>query len=51
MVRLCLELFFVERYSGVWLAPAEPDSVMLPVASGAVGLRAVAPEVVDPAIA
>ena len=39
MVRQWQELFFDERYSGVWLDPNVPDYVKLAEAYGAVGLR------------
>jgi len=50
MVRQWQELFFDERYSGVWLDPNVPDYVKLAEAYGAVGLRVEAPEEVDNAI-
>ena len=37
MVRQWQELFFDERYSGVWLDPNVPDYVKLAEAYGAVG--------------
>src|SRR5204862_6171398 len=40
MVRQWQELFFAERYSGVYLDPDVPDYVKLAEAYGAVGLRA-----------
>jgi acetolactate synthase I/II/III large subunit len=50
MVRQWQELFFDERYSGVYLDPDVPDYVKLAEAYGAVGLRVEAPEEVDAAI-
>ncbi len=50
MVRQWQELFFDERYSGVWLDPNVPDYVKLAEAYGAVGLRVEHPEEVDSAI-
>ncbi|MEP6757813.1 MAG: acetolactate synthase large subunit [Actinomycetota bacterium] len=50
MVRQWQELFFEERYSGVYLNPDVPDYVKLAEAYGAVGLRVDAPEEVDAAI-
>jgi acetolactate synthase-1/2/3 large subunit len=47
MVRQWQELFFDERYSGVWLDPNVPDYVKLAEAYGAVGLRVETPEEVD----
>jgi acetolactate synthase-1/2/3 large subunit len=50
MVRQWQELFFDERYSGVWLDPNVPDYVKLAEAYGAVGLRVESPGEVDAAI-
>jgi acetolactate synthase I/II/III large subunit len=50
MVRQWQELFFDERYSGVWLDPNVPDYVKLAEAYGAVGLRVESPDEVDNAI-
>jgi acetolactate synthase-1/2/3 large subunit len=50
MVRQWQELFFDQRYSGVYLDPDVPDYVKLAEAYGAVGLRVEAPEEVDAAI-
>lgn len=50
MVRQWQELFFDERYSGVWLDPNVPDYVKLAEAYGAVGLRVEDPGEVDAAI-
>jgi acetolactate synthase-1/2/3 large subunit len=50
MVRQWQELFFDERYSGVYLDPDIPDYVKLAEAYGAVGLRAESPEEVDAVI-
>jgi len=50
MVRQWQELFFDERYSGVYLDPDVPDYVKLAEAYGAVGLRAESPEEVDAVI-
>jgi acetolactate synthase I/II/III large subunit len=50
MVRQWQELFFDERYSGVYLNPDVPDYVKLAEAYGAVGLRAEHPEEVDAVI-
>jgi acetolactate synthase I/II/III large subunit len=50
MVRQWQELFFDERYSGVYLNPDVPDYVKLAEAYGAVGLRAESPEEVDAVI-
>jgi acetolactate synthase I/II/III large subunit len=50
MVRQWQELFFDERYSGVYLNPDVPDYVKLAEAYGAVGLRADSPEQVDAVI-
>ena len=50
MVRQWQELFFDERYSGVYLDPNVPDYVKLAEAYGAVGLRVEHPEEVDAAI-
>jgi acetolactate synthase-1/2/3 large subunit len=50
MVRQWQELFFDERYSGVYLNPDVPDYVKLAEAYGAVGLRAESPEEVDTTI-
>ena len=50
MVRQWQELFFDERYSGVWLDPNVPDYVKLAEAYGAVGLRVESPDEVDAAI-
>ena len=50
MVRQWQELFFDERYSGVYLNPDVPDYVRLAEAYGAVGIRVDAPEEVDTAI-
>ncbi|MEX1262750.1 MAG: acetolactate synthase large subunit [Actinomycetota bacterium] len=50
MVRQWQELFFDERYSGVWLDPNVPDYVKLAEAYGAVGLRVDSPDEVDNAI-
>jgi acetolactate synthase-1/2/3 large subunit len=50
MVRQWQELFFDERYSGVWLDPNVPDYVKLAEAYGAVGLRVDSPDEVDTAI-
>ena len=47
MVRQWQELFFDERYSGVWLDPNVPDYVKLAEAYGAVGLRVEQPDEVD----
>ncbi|MGZ8631915.1 MAG: acetolactate synthase large subunit [Actinomycetota bacterium] len=50
MVRQWQELFFDERYSGVWLDPNVPDYVKLAEAYGAVGLRVDSADEVDNAI-
>ncbi len=50
MVRQWQELFFDERYSGVYLDPNVPDYVKLAEAYGAVGLRVDHAEEVDAAI-
>jgi acetolactate synthase I/II/III large subunit len=50
MVRQWQELFFDERYSGVWLDPDVPDYVKLAEAYGAIGLRVSSAEDVDTAI-
>ena len=50
MVRQWQELFFDERYSGVWLDPNVPDYVKLAEAYGAVGFRVDHPEEVDSTI-
>jgi acetolactate synthase I/II/III large subunit len=50
MVRQWQELFFDERYSGVWLDPDVPDYVKLAEAYGAVGLRVDSPDEVDAVI-
>jgi acetolactate synthase I/II/III large subunit len=50
MVRQWQELFFDERYSGVYLDPNVPDYVKLAEAYGAVGLRVDSPEEVDATI-
>jgi len=50
MVRQWQELFFDERYSGVYLNPDVPDYVRLAEAYGAVGIRVDSPEEVDAAI-
>ncbi|HUL85904.1 MAG TPA: acetolactate synthase large subunit [Actinomycetota bacterium] len=50
MVRQWQELFFDERYSGVYLNPDVPDYVKLAEAYGAVGLRADSPDDVDAVI-
>jgi acetolactate synthase-1/2/3 large subunit len=50
MVRQWQELFFDERYSGVYLDPDVPDYVRLAEAYGAVGIRVDSPEEVDAAI-
>jgi acetolactate synthase I/II/III large subunit len=50
MVRQWQELFFDERYSGVWLDPNVPDYVKLAEAYGAVGLRVERADEVDAAI-
>jgi acetolactate synthase-1/2/3 large subunit len=50
MVRQWQELFFDERYSGVYLDPNVPDYVKLAEAYGAVGLRVESPEEVDATI-
>jgi acetolactate synthase I/II/III large subunit len=50
MVRQWQELFFDERYSGVYLNPDVPDYVKLAEAYGAVGIRVESPEEVDAAI-
>jgi len=50
MVRQWQELFFEERYSGVYLDPDVPNYVKLAEAYGAVGLRVDSPEEVDAAI-
>ena len=50
MVRQWQELFFDERYSGVWLDPNVPDYVKLAEAYGAVGLRVESADEVDNAI-
>jgi acetolactate synthase-1/2/3 large subunit len=50
MVRQWQELFFDERYSGVWLDPNVPDYVKLADAYGAVGIRVESPDEVDAAI-
>ena len=50
MVRQWQELFFDERYSGVWLDPNVPDYVKLAEAYGAVGLRVDSAGEVDAAI-
>ncbi|MGZ8601963.1 MAG: acetolactate synthase large subunit [Actinomycetota bacterium] len=47
MVRQWQELFFDERYSGVWLDPNVPDYVKLAEAYGAVGLRVDSADEVD----
>ena len=50
VVRQWQELFFDERYSGVWLDPNVPDYVKLADAYGAVGLRVESPDEVDATI-
>jgi acetolactate synthase-1/2/3 large subunit len=50
MVRQWQELFFDERYSGVYLNPDVPDYVKLAEAYGAVGFRVTEPEDVDAVI-
>lgn len=50
MVRQWQELFFEERYSGVWLDPNVPDYVKLAEAYGAVGFRVDDPADVDAVI-
>jgi acetolactate synthase-1/2/3 large subunit len=50
MVRQWQELFFDERYSGVYLDPNVPDYVKLAEAYGAVGIRVEHPDEVDAAI-
>ncbi|MGZ8618344.1 MAG: acetolactate synthase large subunit [Actinomycetota bacterium] len=50
MVRQWQELFFDERYSGVWLDPNVPDYVKLAEAYGAEGIRVESPDEVDAAI-
>ena len=50
MVRQWQELFFDERYSGVYLDPNVPDYVKLAEAYGAVGLRVDVADEVDAAI-
>jgi acetolactate synthase I/II/III large subunit len=50
MVRQWQELFFDQRYSGVYLNPDVPDYVKLAEAYGAVGLRVDRPDEVDAAI-
>jgi len=50
MVRQWQELFFDERYSGVYLNPDVPDYVKLAEAYGAVGFRVDHPEEVDAVI-
>ncbi len=50
MVRQWQELFFDERYSGVWLDPDVPNYVKLAEAYGAVGLRVDDPGDVDATI-
>jgi acetolactate synthase I/II/III large subunit len=50
MVRQWQELFFDERYSGVYLNADIPDYVKLAEAYGAVGLRVDSPEEVDAVI-
>ncbi|TMK33751.1 MAG: acetolactate synthase large subunit [Actinobacteria bacterium] len=50
MVRQWQELFFAERYSGVYLDPDVPDYVKLAEAYGAVGFRADDPGEVDAVI-
>ncbi len=50
MVRQWQELFFDERYSGVWLDPNVPDYVKLADAYGAEGIRVDSPDEVDNAI-
>jgi acetolactate synthase-1/2/3 large subunit len=50
MVRQWQELFFDERYSGVWLDPNVPDYVKLAEAYGAEGIRVESPDEVDTAI-
>jgi acetolactate synthase-1/2/3 large subunit len=50
MVRQWQELFFDQRYSGVYLDPDVPDYVKLAEAYGAVGLRVDNPDEVDAAI-
>ena len=50
MVRQWQELFFDERYSGVYLDPDVPDYVKLAEAYGAVGLRVEHPDEVDAVI-
>ncbi|HEX3299218.1 MAG TPA: acetolactate synthase large subunit [Actinomycetota bacterium] len=50
MVRQWQELFFDERYSGVYLDPNVPDYVKLAEAYGAVGFRVESPEEVDATI-
>jgi acetolactate synthase-1/2/3 large subunit len=50
MVRQWQELFFDQRYSGVYLDPDVPDYVKLAEAYGAVGLKVERPEEVDAAI-
>ena len=50
MVRQWQELFFDERYSGVYLNPDVPDYVKLAEAYGAVGIRVEDPAEMDAAI-
>jgi acetolactate synthase-1/2/3 large subunit len=50
MVRQWQELFFDERYSGVYLDPDVPDYVKLAEAYGAVGIKVEDPAEVDTAI-
>ncbi|MEX1046107.1 MAG: acetolactate synthase large subunit [Actinomycetota bacterium] len=50
MVRQWQELFYNERYSQVYLTHDVPDYVQLAEAYGCVGLRAEAPEEVEPVI-
>jgi acetolactate synthase I/II/III large subunit len=50
MVRQWQELFFDERYSGVWLDPNVPDYVKLAEAYGAEGIRVESADEVDAAI-
>ncbi|MBI4698485.1 MAG: biosynthetic-type acetolactate synthase large subunit [Nitrospirae bacterium] len=50
MVRQWQELFFKERYSHTHLESGNPDFVKVAEAYGAVGLRAIKPEEVEPVI-
>ncbi len=50
MVRQWQEMFYDERYSEVYLSPDLPDYVQWAEAMGCIGIRAEAPEEVQPAI-